>query len=123
VRLDGRSSRSGRLICGTKGLALAQNISSSSAKDTAVRSTLDAIRNPTYRVDEIFGIPLASLANLPSALHPEGWILGVRRSWFVHWLKHTCCDLRKQEMRISKKTGTWMRLPVRFQPFFNSPGP
>ncbi len=64
---------------------------------------------PGDHVSETSGIPVASRADFPSVLHPEGpRFLGVLRGWFAHYPKHSFSDLRKQEIRISTNTGTWI---------------
>jgi hypothetical protein len=50
----------------------ARSISSSRSKSLAPRTALDQDRSPFRPVDETFGIPWASPADLPPVLHPEG---------------------------------------------------
>ena len=83
-----------------RNVSFARSISSSSPRFSALRSALDQDRSPFRPVDETFGIPFASPANLPSVLHPEGLrFLGVLLGWLAHSINHTTSDPRKQEMR------------------------
>jgi hypothetical protein len=60
-------------------------------------------------VDEPFGIPIASLADFPSVLHPEGLrFSGVLLGWFAHKHNNNSSDLRMQEIRISRDTVIWI---------------
>ncbi len=84
----------------------ARSISSSRSKSSAPRTALGQDRLPSRPVGETFGIPLASPADFPPVLHPEGLRLpGVLLGWLAHSLHHNTSDPRTQEMRTSRNTG------------------